>query len=386
MDAPLHLTFTRLALVFMLLGSSSGLAAKEDLEAKFNAGNAKLDAGEYGDAIEVYNQVLEMEPRASSAWVNRAIAKWNLKDLSGARADLSQAITIDKYNVAAYRARATLRFQSNDLKGSLSDLDAALQVGEADAELHGLRGAIFRAGGDQSRALDALGEAIRLNGDYVAARFLRGQILEDEHSPDAALADYDRVIALEPTHVDAVSRRGWIRFHRSDLEGAIADARRVIEFQPDYANGPRLLGYAQFGSGKYQEAATALSRTAELAGYDPDSVAFALILRHHALLRAGKPDKRLATSWGAWEDAWLQTLARFIVGQIDEDALEKLVEAATDPLEKAGRACEAHFYIGLARLQAGDKSTARLRFRSAVNTEATGYIELVLALAELKRL
>lgn len=387
MATPVRWIPARIGLWLALLAAPVALAATpEELEAKFASANAKLDAGEHRAAIDLYNEILEAEPRAGNVWINRAIAKWNLKDVSGARADLAQALALDADNVGAYRVRASLRFQSGDLRGSLADVDAALQRVDDDAELHGMRGEVLRGLGDNNGALNALDAAIRLDGDYVAARFLRAQLLEGEQSPDAALADYNRVLELEPKHADARNNRGWIRFHRLDWDGAIADARAVLELAPQAAIAERLRGYAEFGRGNYEAAAAALAQATELAKDDPEQAAFALFVRHHALLRLGKPDKRLATTWGHWQDDWLKGLARFIVGQIDEDALENLVQSATDADEKAGRACEAHFYVGLARLHAGDKSTARLRFRSAVSTDKNTFVEHALAQAELKRL
>jgi lipoprotein NlpI len=83
---------------------------------------------------------------------------------------------------------------------------------------------------------------------------------------------------------------------------------------------------------------------------------------------------------------WVQAIAKFIVGQISEDELETAAKDTPDDGELMGRACEMHFYIGLARKQAGDKSTARLRFQSAIGTDQKTYIEHALASAELKRL
>jgi lipoprotein NlpI len=144
------------------------------------------------------------------------------------------------------------------------------------------------------------------------------------------------------------------------------------------------LGYAEFARGEYANAARTLAAAAD-ADATPQS-AYALFVRYYALLRAGATDRRLATAWGAWkEEPWLQAIARFITGEIDEEALEAAAKETSDDGELMGRACELHFYIGLARAQAGDKSTARLRFQSAVTTEQTTFIEYSLARAELNR-
>lgn len=356
------------------------------LEKRFSEANAKLDAGDHAGAIELYNTILEAEPKAGNVWINRAVAKWNLRDASGARADLAQAISLDARNLEAYRVRASIRFQVQDFAGSLDDLNRALAIDHEDAELHGMRGETYRALDDSEAALRDLSRALKLDPDYHAARYTRALVYEGLSRPHEALADYDIVLANIPNHADALNNRGWIRFHRLDWVGAGADARKAITLAPQAAILQRLSGYSAFGAGQYQEAADALTRAAELSKDDPEQSAFALFVRHFALVRLNQADKRLATSWGAWTDEWIKGLARFIVGQLDEDGLEKLVAAASDDDELQGRACEAHFYVGLVRLQAGDRSTARLRFQSAVKTEKTSFIEHALAQAELQRL
>lgn len=81
-----------------------------------------------------------------------------------------------------------------------------------------------------------------------------------------------------------------------------------------------------------------------------------------------------------------QAIGKFIAGQIDEAQLEAIAENGPDEKTRAEQLCEAHFYIALVRLHAGDRPTARLRFRAAEATQKTKFFEHTLAKAELQRL
>lgn len=356
------------------------------LEKRFLDANAKVDAGEFHLALEIYNEILEAEPAAGNVWVMRAIAKWNLNDRSGARADLAQAIALHPENTDAYRVRGQLRYQQGDFQGSLADFTKAIELtrDEPNAELFGMRAEVQKKLNDYPSSIDDLTRAIVLKPDYVAALYLRGQLYEAGGEPAAAEADYSTAIELAPKHVDALGSRAWIRFHALKWDEAISDGTKALEIAPKTAEALRVVGYAQFARGDYAEAAKTLTAAADA---DPTAeAAYALFIRYHALLRTGGADKRLATSWGVWKERpWLQAIAKFIGGQIDEDALEAVAKDTPDDGELAGRVCEMHFYIGLARKQAGDKSTARLRFRSAMATEQKTYVEHALAQAELAR-
>lgn len=383
-------------------------ATQEALEQRFQEANAKVDRGEFRSALDLYNEILEAEPKAGNVWVMRAVAKWKLKDLSGARADLAQAILLHPDNIDAYRVRGQMRYETKDYSTSRADFTKAIDLLKANvkaiaatdgedetgaardyerenAELYGMRAEVENKLDDRPSAIHDLTRAIELKPGYVAAFYLRGQLYEAENDPAAAEEDYAKVIELSPKHADALSNRAWIRFHALKWDDAIADGKKALEIAPKAAIALRVVGYSQFGKGDYADAAKSLAAAADA---DPASgAAYALFVRHHALLRAGEADKRVATSWGNWkDDPWLQALAKFLTGQIDEDALEAVAKETPDDGELAGRACEMHFYIGLARLQAGDKSTARLRFRSALNTEQKTYIEDALSHAELARL
>lgn len=384
---------------------SAPAAESEALEKRFKEANAKLDAGETQTALDTYNEILEAEPKAGNVWVMRAIAKWKLKDLSGARADLAQAIALHPDNVDAYRVRGQLRYEAKDYANSLADFTKAIEqvrsnlralMGAGDkaaaiayekenAELWGMRAEVHSKLSDNPSAIYDLTHAIELKPDYTAAFYLRGQLYEAGSEPEAAEADYSKAIELNPKHADALNNRAWIRFHALKWDEAIVDGKKALEIAPEAAVAMRVVGYAQFAQGDYADAAKTLAAAADAD--KTSSAAYALFIRHHALLRTGTADKRLATSWGNWKDEpWLQALAKFITGQIDEEALDAVAKDTPDDGELMGRACELHFYIGLARKQAGDKSTARLRFQSALKTEQKTYIEDALSHAELARL
>lgn len=383
-------------------------ADNEALEQQFKEANAKLEAGEFQPALDRYNEILEAEPGAGNVWVMRGVAKWKLKDLSGARADLAQALKLHPDNIDAYRVRGQLRYETKDYSGSRADFDKAIEIVEAvvnansgdeeseeaeqallfhqsNAELYGMRAEVARQQEDNQTARRDLTRAIQLKPDYVAAFYLRGQLREADGRPTEAEEDYTQAIAIAPKHADAFNNRGWIRFHRADWAGALADARQVLALAPKATVSARLAGYCLFAQGDYRAAANQLAAAVDTE-QSANNVAYALFVRHFALLRLGAPDTRVATAWEGWKDEpWLQALAKFITGKIDEDALEEIANQARDD-ERLGRACEMHFYIALARLQAGDKSTARLRFQSALGTGQKTYVEDALAQAELKRL
>lgn len=387
MLAPLSLR--RGALILLLLGIAPWpLAAQtdDDLAKLFRQANEKFNAGEHAAAIDLYNQILEKMPEADNALAMRAAAKQALNDLSGARADIAQVLRLNPRHADAYRMRATIHFQAKDYTASLADLDRSIEHAPNFALSYAMRSQVHIELKASDKALADLNRAIELDSEQAMYFYERGRVHADLGSDSLALSDYSRALRLDPDNADAANNRAWLRFHRHEWADAATDARRVIELAPDYVSARRILGYSLFGQADYAAAVKAFD---EAITMEKDSAenAYALFIRHFGRIRLGQPDRQVATAWGYWPDKpWLQAIGRFLSGQIDEEALEQVAREAKTPKELSERLCEMHFYIGMARLQAGDKSTARLRFQASVATNEKTFIEYTLAEAELKRL
>lgn len=358
--------------------------AIQKLDQRYNEARKKFSDGDNAGAIAILDEVLRQFPNSGNAWLIRGTAKGRLNDLKGANDDLTAAIQLMKKDPAIWATRAQVRFQQNDLAGSLADIDEALRLKPKDMELLEMRGEVYVAMGKVELALDDFNRVIEADPKNTVALYQRGMLQEMRKDVSAALSDYSRVIQLDPKQQEALHKRAWIRFNRDDFAGALEDGNKTLALDPNANNTRRLTGYAKFALGDFAGAAAAL---AEANGTRKDSDAgYAWLIRHFALARLGKTDARLAREMGTWEkQPWLQSLARFALGQIDEERLEAAARASKDPAEVQGQLCEMHFYAGLARLQAKDRTAARMHFQAALATKLPNYTEYHLAGAELKR-
>lgn len=358
-------------------------AAKlEQMNARFKEANAKFQAKDYAGAIALYDEIIATYPQADGALVQRGWAKSALNDAAGARADLDRAIAVNSQSAFTFMIRGRVRrVLQDDLPGALEDYNAALKLAPDDLETLFERAKTLQALERPDDARTDLDQFVARQPENAAGYYSRGLLARDQGRATAALADFARVLQLQPDHADARFEGAALKFRRHDWTGAQADFTRVLELLPNSTNTRRWLGYALYGAGDFKAAVEALTRAVEA---DKSAAgAYALLLRHYTLLRLGTPDQRLATAWGGWsDDPWAQALAKFAVGRLTETELEEQA-AAGEEKERAGRACEMHFYAGLARLQAGDKSAARLHFQAAVATGKRDFVEYTLATAQL---
>lgn len=379
----------RLLLLFISFAVALPADTRQEVLARLNAAETKRAAHDLKGMIEDYNYVLEHEPGFAHVWAMRAEVRRLLKDLSGARADVAQALVLNPEEAEAYAVRAGILFDEDEHYPALQAIDRALELEPQAWGYRATRGKINAALWEFDAAREDLDEAIKRDPKDARSLLLRARVHQRLKMSQAALEDYTRVMELQPDHAESLLTRAWLRFAQGDWAGCIRDARKLLSFDPKNYLALQILGYAQFAQDDLHAAAISLAQAADLTGEDEEVQAFTLLMRHLALLRLGTPDDRLAKAQAAWvDDAWWTALARYCVGDLDEEQLDALADETPGDWEKAGAQCEAHFYVGMRRLLAGDRATARLRFQACLAAGRPDYAEHTLAeksLHDLKR-
>ena len=81
---------------------SKAIELNPDDYAYLNRGIAKVDLKDYEGAIEDYSKAIELNPDYAKAYYKRGIAKGNLGDLNGACADWRKAASLGHQNSAQW--------------------------------------------------------------------------------------------------------------------------------------------------------------------------------------------------------------------------------------------------------------------------------------------
>lgn len=150
----------------------------------------------YERALADMDEVIRLEPRQSSFFVNRAFLRHELDDYFGAMSDFDYALQLDPNNTAAYFNRALLRAEVMDLDRAVADLDrvVALTGGKDYRALYN-RAMINKERGRMKEALADAETIVRNFPDMAAAYFLRFDIRQAMNDRGAR-SDYDRSLAL----------------------------------------------------------------------------------------------------------------------------------------------------------------------------------------------
>lgn len=107
---------------------STPVAEAADAEDLKKAGNAKLSAGEFDEAIALYTKAIQVDPNNAVYFANRAAAHMKLQNYSAAVSDSREAVRIDRnYVKGHYRLGLALEGESH-VDEAVLVLEEALKV------------------------------------------------------------------------------------------------------------------------------------------------------------------------------------------------------------------------------------------------------------------
>ena len=120
------------------------------IEQYFNRGIQKKDSEDYYDAIEDFNEVLNIKSDYATAYYWRGNSKYFLKDNYGAIADFTKAIELNPDYADAYNHRGISRTILGDDNGAIADYTKAIELNPDFATAYQNRGVAKRRLGDKN--------------------------------------------------------------------------------------------------------------------------------------------------------------------------------------------------------------------------------------------
>lgn len=118
-----------------------------------NRGNAYYYLGEYQQALDDYDRVIELNPTGASAYPNRGLAHFALKEYQKAIADYTRAIKLNPTYARAYNERGLVYEQLKEYQQALADYDQAIELNPDDVSTYHNRGLVYVALKEYQKAI-----------------------------------------------------------------------------------------------------------------------------------------------------------------------------------------------------------------------------------------
>ncbi len=277
-------------------------------------------------------------------------------DSEGAEKAYTQALERDADNLRALIGRAEGRRRSGNLEGALQDCNrvidirpnaAAGYVGRADVRAH--------------------------QGNYADA-----------------IRDYDKAVELAPKWPNGYYLRGRARLAAEDYNGAITDCTKAVDLQPANAMSRYYRGAVWGVKQSWKDALADFRKVQELRDSDTLSDYAAVnvwICRSRAGEKAAATAelKEYLSKRTSDSPAPILRACKLLAGDVSEKEYLDWATAEKTKLSVEDR-CEAFYYLGHARLAAGDDAGAESFFEKGVATGVRNCTEYHAALQQLRTL
>jgi tetratricopeptide (TPR) repeat protein len=137
------------------------------------------------------NRAIILDSLNSFAYFNRALVKYNLKDINGSLLDLDKVITLDPDNAVTYYNRALIRSQIGDYNKALADYAKVIDINPNNVLVYYNRAAVLMELKNYMSAIDDYTKAINLYPDFANAYINRSYAKSMLGRINEAKRDYD---------------------------------------------------------------------------------------------------------------------------------------------------------------------------------------------------
>ena len=133
-----------IVMILMLLTTgASDLHAQYDKDVFFMRGRQALADGKYAQAIENFNVLLQLDKSDYWTYFFRGIAKYNLGDLRGAKADFDKSVHINPVFTSGYHYLGITESRFGNYDVALGNLQKAIDLRPGSEGLYFSRGVTY---------------------------------------------------------------------------------------------------------------------------------------------------------------------------------------------------------------------------------------------------
>lgn len=187
--------------------------------------------------IDLYKNVLEIEPNNADALNNIAVSHINLNEPNEAIVALNKALEINPNYFKAYVNRAKAFNLQNKFEEALKDLDIAAGIDPKFEYIYSTKGNILTKQGKFEEAEVELNNSIQLNPNSPEAYFNRAFFYEERKEYSKSEADYKMAENLGAENKAALYNNMAVLYRRTkEFDKAIEYIEKARSVNPDYPN------------------------------------------------------------------------------------------------------------------------------------------------------
>ena len=200
-------------------------------ESALTLGLSVRDPEMTGEAIRLYREVAQLDPRTWWHWEWLGAAYIQVGQPESALGPIKQSLEMQDGIPSSINSRliqGMAYLHLNEPEMAVKDFDEVININPKSPNAYANRGASYNALGQYQRAIQDLDEAIVLNPKMAVAYNNRGTSYGNLDQLIRAIEDYDEAIRLDPQSVLAYSNRALAYMYLGRDNDALMDVERGI--------------------------------------------------------------------------------------------------------------------------------------------------------------
>lgn len=194
-------------------------------------GKQYVNLGDFDIAEQYLNEAIGSTNENSYALTTRAAVKYFIRDdREGAFADLTNALSLDPYDLNALHIKTMMLVSENQVEDALECSNTLISHAPNEAVSYLLRSGVYEAQNKLENSLEDCNQSLLLDKSNALSYSQRAKVLYKQKSYTAALSDVNRALILDPKEPFALATRGQIYLEQNKVELA----------QRDFDNAERL--------------------------------------------------------------------------------------------------------------------------------------------------
>jgi len=214
----------------------------------------RYQAGQWQQAVELYQELLALHPDHAEACTGRGNALRELKRHDAALQDYDRAIRLQPDYAEAHFNKAIALQELGRFDEAQQSYGQAIRYRPDYASAYYNRGLILQALGRFEEAQQSYEQAIRYRADFALAWNNRGNALQELGRFNEALQNYEQAIRLQPDYAEAHNNKGAVLEKLERFDEALQSYDEAIRLQPDYAEAHFNKAIALQEFGRFDEA------------------------------------------------------------------------------------------------------------------------------------
>ncbi|MBN1222089.1 MAG: sulfatase-like hydrolase/transferase [Candidatus Aminicenantes bacterium] len=245
----------------------TGLADPKDKIQLFNriqTADDLLGERKFEEAQAILNSVLLSDP--GNPGIHYLLAQTHFENgrYEDAVSELIQVLEVNKRNTTAFLQLGLCYLNLGRLTEAEKEFDVVFHLTPEDVDSLSVIATAFREKGDLIKSREYIERAVALDGENLKLRLQLAEVLEMMQEDEKALLEFESVLAKDPGNAQAYLGLGLYHLNRGDLERGISRLERSLSLSPSplvYFS----LGLAYKMVGREQEALKMLQKYLEAA-------------------------------------------------------------------------------------------------------------------------